>query len=127
MNNGRPIIYAVDFDGTIVKNDFPNIGAKNQKVIEKIRKEHEKGNVIILWTTRQNESLAEALAYCNKNDIPIDHVNENVPWLDFKTSNKIFADVYIDDRAYNPFGKVDDKVSLCKSEKAIRKQNKSCG
>ena len=123
MNNERPTIYAVDFDGTIVSNNFPDIGKKNKEIVEKVRKEHQKGNVIILYTTRQNEFLAEALSFCNKNDIPIDHVNENVPWLGFETSNKIFADVYIDDRAYNPFEEIDDKVTLCKSDEARKKQN----
>lgn len=109
----RPIIYAVDFDGTIVENDFPNIGKLHEGVRDYILEKHDEGHTIILWTTRQNEKLDEALKFCIENGIPIDYVNENVPWLEFDTSDKIFADVYVDDRSYNPFkDDLDEQVQL---------------
>lgn len=120
----RPTIYAVDFDGTLVKNEFPGIGEPNKKVVEYVRERKRQGDIIILWTTRKNEFLDEALQFCQQHNIPIDYANENVPWLDFETSSKIFADVYIDDRGYNPFGKADNQVKLCKDEEILRRQNK---
>jgi len=118
----RPIIYAVDFDGTLVENNFPFIGKPNEEVIEYVKERKEKGAIIILWTTRQNSFLRDALDFCAEHDIPIDCANKNWKGLDFDTSPKIFADVYIDDRAYNPFGVVDDKLQLYMDEEAIAEQ-----
>lgn len=113
MNKDRPTIYAVDFDGTIVENDFPDIGSINQEVKKFIINKKKEDGIIILWTTRSNEKLEEALDFCEEHGIPIDYANKNVPWLDFETSGKIFADVYIDDRCFNPFeSKLDGKVEL---------------
>lgn len=106
----RPQVVAVDFDGTIVKNVFPGIGEKNKHVIDYMKEVKESGAEIILWTTRQNEKLDEALSFLDRHNIPYDYVNENVPWLNFDTSDKIFADIYLDDRAKNPFGKLDDDM-----------------
>lgn len=123
MNKDRPTIYAVDFDGTIVENEFPDIGSINQEVRKFLLKRKEKGNIIILWTTRDNEKLDEAVEFCDNHGIPIDYVNRNVPWLDFDTSDKIFADVYVDDRGYNPFDdNVDGKIELTTSDEALAKQ-----
>lgn len=123
MNKDRPTIYAVDFDGTIVENEFPDIGPINQKVRKFLLERKEKGNIIILWTTRDNEKLGEAVEFCDNHGIPIDYVNRNVPWLDFETSNKIFADVYVDDRGYNPFDdNLDGKVELTTSDEELAKQ-----
>lgn len=113
MSDNRPTIYAVDFDGTIVENDFPGIGKLNKGVRDYVVDRHNNGHIIILWTTRQNEKLDEALEFCEKEGIPLDYVNRNVPWLEFDTSDKIFADVYVDDRSYNPFeNDLDDRLQL---------------
>lgn len=99
-------IIAVDFDGCLVKNEFPEIGEKNEEVIEKLREEVRNGAVTILWTCRDNEYLENAKAFCTENNIPIDYYNANVPWLDFETSAKIYADEYWDDRGWNPLGSI---------------------
>ena len=96
------MIYAVDFDGTICEHEFPNIGAPKKDVISFIKKEHANGEKIILWTCRKGVYLEQALLWCLTHDIPLDAVNENLPGLGFDTSNKIYADVYIDDRSINP-------------------------
>mgnify|MGYP000288225767 CR=1 FL=1 len=122
MDDNRPTIYAVDFDGTIVENEFPDIGPINQNVREFIIQKKREDNIIILWTTRDNEKLQEAVDFCDEHGIPIDLVNENVNWLDFDTSDKIFADVYVDDRAINPFeNNLDGKVDLTVSDKDLYK------
>jgi hypothetical protein len=94
-------IIAIDFDGTIVRQEddlaltefvfLPNA----PEVIQWIC-----GNFhTILWTCRQGEMLQKALDFLKKNNIVFDGINENAPFLDFGTSNKIFADAYVDDRA----------------------------
>ena len=92
-------IIAVDFDGTITKdNDFPNIGELMPGAKEIITELHDKGCIIILWTCRCDEYLDDAIDYCEKNKIPIDYVNENVPEINGRYANpKIFAHYYIDD------------------------------
>jgi hydroxymethylpyrimidine pyrophosphatase-like HAD family hydrolase len=97
----RKTIVAVDFDGTICENDFPKIGKPIKDVIEILKKLDEEEVILILWTCREGELLEEALEYCAKYEIPIHYVNENYPELPFKTSNKIYADFYIDDRAHS--------------------------
>ena len=114
----RPKVIAVDFDGTLVENDFPDIGSKNDNVVNYVREESNNGSIIILWTTRQNEKLKEAIDFLDENNIPYNYVNENARCINFDTSDKIFADIYLDDRAKNPFGGLDnDRVQLTKTDK----------
>ncbi len=58
----RPIV-AVDFDGTLTSNEFPDIGEINNNVVNWVRGRKDNGATIILWTTRQNKKLQEALDY----------------------------------------------------------------
>ncbi|MCF8012652.1 MAG: hypothetical protein K9L56_15395 [Clostridiales bacterium] len=117
----RPPIIAVDFDGTLtVDNKFPHIGTLNHEVAEYIKeRKREDSAIIILWTTRQNEKLVEALNFLDKKDVPIDYYNENVPWLEFKTSRKIFADIYLDDRALNINGSIEKEKVKFSTEKEL--------
>lgn len=120
----RPTIYAVDFDGTIVENNFPDIGPINLEVREFIVNKKRDNHIIILWTTRRDEKLEEAARFCEEHGIPIDYINRNVPWLDFATSDKIFADVYVDDRGYNPFSdNLDNKVELTIPDSHLSTEN----
>lgn len=100
---------AVDFDGTLCKHEFPNIGiieGRNQRVINYIRDKKVKGATIILWTCREDleerKYLTEAVEWCKNNNIPIDFVNE-YPMASFKgfATRKVCADIYIDDKAVN--------------------------
>lgn len=89
---------AVDFDGTIVKDDFPNIGAPISDMIDKMREwEKDMGNITIVWTCRSGNLLNEARDFMLKNDIPFDFINEN-PMVEYDGSPKIFASEYYDDR-----------------------------
>ena len=98
---GLPVIVSVDFDGTITQeNDYPTCGALMPKAKEAITALHDKhGCIIILNTCRAGEPLADALEYCKRHGIPIDHVNEQSPQLleIFKDTRKVYADYYIDD------------------------------
>lgn len=94
------MIYAIDFDGTIVTNKFPKIGAiKNQAktFIEQIR---ERGDKWILYTMREGRYLEDALKFLEVYNLIPDAVNDNLPELCELYGNnprKIFANVYIDD------------------------------
>ena len=94
-------IYAVDFDGTIVTDKFPEIGEAIPAVQEFIKAKKAQGDKVILWTCRTENHLAKALQYCMTNGIFFDAVNDNLPEvkeLYGGNTRKVFADYYLDDK-----------------------------
>lgn len=90
---------AVDFDGTIVTSDWPEVG-KDTGAIAVLRDLMAAGCKLILHTVREGKELNEALAYCAKYGIDFIGVNENREFPPGGTvTDKPYADVYIDDRA----------------------------
>ena len=100
-------IIAVDFDGTLCEDKWPEIGKPNPHVIDYILKERENGARIILWTCRSGKDLDAALRWCKEMGITFDAVNSNLPKvleeLGVGDSRKIFAHEYIDDRNNTSF------------------------
>lgn len=95
------MIYAIDFDGTICFNSWPEVGKEIPGAISTIKK-IAKYNTIILWTCRQGEALEKAIEFCLSRGIKFDYINENVPELIEKYGSdcrKITADYYIDDKS----------------------------
>lgn len=95
-------IIAVDFDGTLCDNQWPDIGAPNRNVIMYLKDQQAKGAKVILWTCRSAELLDEAIAWCKDQGLIFDAVNENVPEAIEHfggDSRKIYADEYIDDKS----------------------------
>lgn len=82
MNNHdsppRPVI-ALDFDGTICQNAYPDIGEPNWHVIEKAKRCQEQGAYLILWTCRGGQMLEKAVAACTEWGLTFDAINENLP------------------------------------------------
>ena len=60
-----------------------------------------KGDKLILWTCRHDIKLDEAIEWCKRLGLEFDAINDDVletkETFTFK-SEKIFADIYIDDR-----------------------------
>ena len=100
-------IIAVDFDGTLCKNQWPGIGAPNRKLINYLIDEKEtRGSKLILWTCRTGALLDEAVEWCRQQGLEFDVVNDNLSdRIEIFGDNcrKIFANVYIDDRSQQPF------------------------
>ena len=94
------ITIAVDFDGTIVENRYPEIGKPILFAVETLLKLQEEGHNLILWTYRTGKSLDEAVYFCNQKGISFYAVNKSYPEEIFDTSlsRKIQADYFIDDR-----------------------------
>ncbi len=95
-------IYAVDFDGTLCESVWPGIGSPNTALIKHLIKRRREGNKVILWTCRCGSCLEEAVSWCRGFGLEFDAVNENLPEMIEHFGNdsrKIFADVYIDDKA----------------------------
>lgn len=98
------MIIAVDFDGILCQNEFPEIGAPNYEVISLVRQLVDDGHEVILWTSRVEDSLDEAVNWCEDYGLRFCAVNDSAPSNKKKfkgkyktTPKKIYADVYIDD------------------------------
>lgn len=99
-------IIAVDFDGTLCTDAYPGIGMPNLALIYFLKQLRKQGSQIILWTCRCGDKLEEAKKWCDSFELEFDAVNANVPMIIEKygtDSRKIFADVYIDDKACFPW------------------------
>jgi len=96
---------AVDFDGTIVEHEYPEIGKEKLFAFQTLKELEKRGALLILWTFRTGTELEEAIAYCRKNGIEFYAVNRNYPEerYDETVSRKIDADIFIDDRNIGGF------------------------
>lgn len=102
---------AVDFDGTLVENRYPEIGKPIIFAFESLKKLQQEGHQIILWTYRSGTKLQEAVEFCESKGIKFYAVNKSYPeeFYDEKISRKILADLFIDDRNINglpPWGEI---------------------
>ena len=95
-------IIAVDFDGCLCENKWPEIGKPNEAIIRQLLAEREWGAKLILWTCREGKMLAEAVEWCRRFGLEFDAVNANLPEMNAMYGNdsrKIGADEYWDDKA----------------------------
>jgi hydroxymethylpyrimidine pyrophosphatase-like HAD family hydrolase len=101
----KHLIIAVDFDGTIVEDAYPQIGKAQLFAFETLKKLESEGYRLILWTYRSGSKLEEAISFCKENDLEFYAVNNSYPGEDFneKYSRKINADIFIDDRNIGGF------------------------
>lgn len=83
MNDTRPElpkILAIDFDGCLCTNRWPEIGEPNYAVIlAAIGRRVRRGWKLILWTCRTGEKLTEAVDWCRRYGLEFDAVNANLP------------------------------------------------
>ena len=97
----RPItVLAVDFDGTIVENKWPDIGSLNQQAKSIINKFVIGGGKVIVWSCREGLSQYEAENFLKLNGVYYHAFNENVPERIESYGNdcrKVGADLYVDD------------------------------
>jgi hypothetical protein len=97
------MIIAVDFDGTIVQPLFPKIGKPVAGAFEWMKRFQKAKAKLILWTMRSNQQrsgdvLDEAVAFCRSKGLEFWGINSN-PEQDWSSSNKAYANAYIDDNA----------------------------
>ena len=105
MDNFAGIKIAVDFDGTIVDHEYPEIGKEKLFAFLTLKELEKMGARIILWTFRNGKELEDAVEFCRKNGIEFYAVNKNYPEeiFDETVSRKIDADIYIDDKNIGGF------------------------
>ncbi len=96
---------AVDFDGTIVEHEYPEIGKEMLFAFLTLKELNKKGARLILWTFRSGKELDEAVEFCRKNGVEFYAVNKNYPEevMNDTVSRKIDADIFIDDRNLGGF------------------------
>ena len=95
------MIFAIDFDGTLCVDRYPEIGEPRGDMIRAVLDAQRAGDRFILWTCRIGERLEEAVAWSAAKGITFDAVNDNLPDMIALYGNncrKVFADGYIDDR-----------------------------
>ncbi len=104
------MVYAVDFDGTLCDNKYPEIGAPRHEIIDFVKRRRAAGDQIILWTCRSGPALAQAVCWCAALGLQFDAINDNLAdnIASFNNnSRKVNADFYIDDRNFHPDGSAD--------------------
>lgn len=106
------MIIGIDFDGTCVTHEFPNIG-KSIGAEEVLRDLVAKGHKLILFTMRSDKKevastdetikgiagnhLTDAVNWFNERDIPLYGINENPEQKSWTDSPKPYCHLYIDD------------------------------
>jgi hydroxymethylpyrimidine pyrophosphatase-like HAD family hydrolase len=105
MNFAKTKTIAIDFDGTIVEDRYPEIGRPRSFAFDTLERLQRDGHRLILWTYRTGEKLDEAVDFCKKNGIEFYAVNKNYPEEEYleQTPRKLHADLFIDDRNIGGF------------------------
>lgn len=98
------MIIAVDFDGILCDNEFPEIGAPHYEMITAVRRLMDEGHEVILWTSRADQRLVEAVRWCDDYGLHFCAINDNAPSNKEKYAKahpqgtrKVYADMYIED------------------------------
>lgn len=92
---------AVDFDGTIVTHEYPQIGREIPFAIDVLKRlQSEEHHQLILWTVRTGDLLDDAVNFCRERGLEFYAVNKNDPEEEItdETPRKLSAEIFIDDR-----------------------------
>lgn len=119
------MIIAVDFDGVLCRDEFPNIGPEITEMVQAIKEAKTSGIEVVLWTCRVDVCLDEAVEWCEKRGLEFSAINDNAPSNKAKYekeypngTRKVYANYYIDDHAigYNLKGAIDTLHQLIKAK-----------
>lgn len=97
-----PKIVAIDFDGTLVEDKYPQIGLPNLSVFSLCKELKRQGVRLILWSCRDGDYLQEAVSFCSARDLYFDSINQNIKEvrdLFSGDTRKVYADLYLDDKS----------------------------
>ena len=96
----KPLVtVCIDFDGTMVQHEYPEIGPEAEGCIETLTRWVEDYNVgIILDTMRSDEYLVDAVQWCNDNGIKLYGIGCDPTQKYWTNSTKAYAPFSIDDR-----------------------------
>lgn len=102
----KSLIIAVDFDGTVVEDNYPSIGKPMLFAFETLKQLEKDGHRLVLWTYRNGRKLEQAVEFCKEHGIEFYAVNASYPNedpYDKEVPRKIHADLFIDDRNVGGF------------------------
>jgi kynurenine formamidase len=111
--NPKDMILAVDFDGTCVTHEFPQVG-REIGAAPYLKAIADHGVKLILFTMRSDQKdkndrlgrkmetsvLQDAIDWFKKHDIKLWAANENPEQSSWTSSPKVYAHKYIDDAAH---------------------------
>lgn len=96
------MLIAVDFDGTIVRHRYPEIGEEIPFAVETLKMLMAERHRFILWTVRQGKLLDDAVEWCRQRGLEFYAVNRDYPEEDITLNEhftrKLKVDMWIDDR-----------------------------
>lgn len=95
----KPLVIAVDFDGTCVLHHYPQIGPDVPGAVDVLRELDAAGHELILWTMRDGYTLAHARDWFTRHGITLHGLNANPDQVSWSSSPKAYAHLYIDDAA----------------------------
>lgn len=98
-------LIAVDFDGTIVEDQYPEIGKPMIFAFDTLQRLIKDGHRLILWTFRSGRELEEAVEFCRQHGVTFYAINNSHPEEEYHPDipRKILADIFIDDRIIGGF------------------------
>ena len=91
------IIIACDFDDTI--RHWGLDGFNSDRVIEILKIAKQTGAYIVIFTASNPERYPEIEQYCKGIGLEIDTINKNPISLPYGNTGKVYANIFIDDRA----------------------------
>lgn len=96
----KPVVtVCVDFDGTMVKHEYPEIGEEADHCVETLKHWVDDYNVgIILDTMRSDDTLEEAVNWCKEKGIKLYSIAKDPDQQSWTNSPKAYAPFSIDDR-----------------------------
>jgi len=100
----------VDFDGTCVTHDYPNVG-KDIGAVPVLKQLTDDGHHLILFTMRSGKELLDAVKWFKDNDITLFGVQKNPTQYSWTDSPKAYGQLYIDDAALGTPLKMDKELS----------------
>ena len=113
--NTKNMIICVDFDGTVVRHRYPDIGPDVPGAVETLKKLVSNGHKLILYTMRSGKELEDAKGWFFDRNITLYGVNENPKQKSWTTSPKCWAELYIDDAGLGCPLILDDEVGAFKT------------
>ena len=115
------MIIAIDFDGTVVDHRYPNIGPDAPLAFEMLHDTNKSGHQLILYTMRCGLFLEHAVNWFRERNIKLYGVQFNPDQKKWTSSNKCYAEMYIDDAALGvPLVKPKGFQRPCVSWRSIR-------
>lgn len=93
------MIIAIDFDGTCVKHEYPEVGIELKNCSKTLKQLISSGHKLVLNTMRSGKELEEAVHWFAERNISLYGVNQTPGQKEWTSSPKVYADMYIDDMA----------------------------